>query len=196
MEERSNHRLLWIILIVVGLLLSCGLGALGGGLIGYAVGRNASVRGYQMPFQNPARPQQQIPVPEPRSETPSPRIIPMPPSFDLTKGGAVIVQITADSPAAAAGLQVGDIIVAVDNQSLGDTDLADLIHRYQPGDKVTFTVIRTGQQQTVEVTLGRNPDQDGNVPWVGLRYQTIPAGGNFRFQMPDQQQPSQDRWSS
>jgi putative serine protease PepD len=62
------------------------------------------------------------------------------------------------SPAEAAGLQAGDIIVAVDGEQITmDTDLSTLIVRYAPGDTVTLRVIRGSSAREVEVTLGELP---------------------------------------
>jgi S1-C subfamily serine protease len=40
-------------------------------------------------------------------------------------------------------------------------DLAARIGAHQPGDTVELTVLRDGRQQTVRVTLGRWPQQQG-----------------------------------
>ncbi len=57
--------------------------------------------------------------------------------------------------AAQAGLQVGDVIVQVDNQDVTDTSsLADVLANKNPGDKVSVKIYRGNQQQTVTVTLG------------------------------------------
>ncbi|GAA2231094.1 MULTISPECIES: S1C family serine protease [Kitasatospora] len=69
--------------------------------------------------------------------------------------GAVVVSTTQGGPAAAAGLQVGDVIT-----KLGDTDINSLgalttaLASLQPGGKVTVTFVRDGQRKTADVTLG------------------------------------------
>ena len=63
------------------------------------------------------------------------------------------------SPAEAAGLQSGDIIVAVDGEQLtADTDLPTLILPHAPGDTITLRVLRDSSAREVEVTLGELPD--------------------------------------
>ena len=63
------------------------------------------------------------------------------------------------SPAEAAGLQSGDIIVAVDGEQLtADTDLPTLILPHAPGDTITLRVLRDNSAREVEVTLGELPD--------------------------------------
>jgi S1-C subfamily serine protease len=69
--------------------------------------------------------------------------------------GIVIVSTAPNGPAAAAGLNTGDVIVQIDNtpitsvQSLGDALLSK-----NPGDTVSVTIYRGSQQMTVNATLG------------------------------------------
>ena len=65
-----------------------------------------------------------------------------------------------NSPAAAAGLEAGDVITAVDGDRVdADSDLADHILPHQPGDQITLTVMRGDDQMEVTVTLGTLPEQ-------------------------------------
>jgi S1-C subfamily serine protease len=72
--------------------------------------------------------------------------------------GVLIASVTPLGPASEAGLQVGDVILRIDNtpitsvQSLGDALLSK-----SPGDTVAVTIDRGGQQLTVNVTLGELP---------------------------------------
>jgi serine protease Do len=62
------------------------------------------------------------------------------------------------SPADKAGLQDGDIIVAVDGQPVdADHDLATRIMPHVPGDTVDLTVMRGSQTTQIKVTLGTLP---------------------------------------
>jgi serine protease Do len=62
------------------------------------------------------------------------------------------------SPADEAGLQAGDLIVAVNGEQIGpDADLATLILPYGPGDTVTLRILRGSSTSEVEVTLGVMP---------------------------------------
>ncbi len=61
------------------------------------------------------------------------------------------------SPAAAAGIRAGDVIVAIDGEQIsGKNPLADALMQYQPGDKPTFSVQRGNASTTIDVvvTLG------------------------------------------
>jgi S1-C subfamily serine protease len=72
--------------------------------------------------------------------------------------GALIQQVAPGSPAARAGLQPGDLITKVNDQPLdADHPLASVLAKTRPGDKVTITVLRRGQVNTVAVTLGAPP---------------------------------------
>ncbi len=77
-------------------------------------------------------------------------------------GGAKLTQITADSPAAAAGLKVGDTIKAVDKKSIAKyEDLAEQIRAHKAGDKLILSVVRGKELLEVTVTLGKRPQQPG-----------------------------------
>ncbi len=69
--------------------------------------------------------------------------------------------IFPDSPAETAGLQEGDVIVAVDGERLeGTRDLSSLILPHAPGDTITLRVLRGGATTEIEVTLGELPAPD------------------------------------
>jgi len=69
--------------------------------------------------------------------------------------GAQVDSVQSGTPADKAGLQQGDIITALDGQQITDqTPLVALLYQHKPGDKVTLTVNRNGQTQTITVTLG------------------------------------------
>ncbi|WP_084659030.1 S1C family serine protease [Thermogemmatispora onikobensis] len=69
--------------------------------------------------------------------------------------GSLIVSVTANGPAARAGLRAGDIIVAIDGQKVTDNQtLSDILVNKSPGQTARVTVYRGNQQLTVNVTLG------------------------------------------
>ncbi|MEO6345563.1 MAG: trypsin-like peptidase domain-containing protein [Candidatus Limnocylindria bacterium] len=62
------------------------------------------------------------------------------------------------SPADMAGLQAGDMIVAINGEQITvDTDLSMLIIPHDPGDTITLRVLRDNAEREVEVTLGELP---------------------------------------
>jgi serine protease DegQ len=72
--------------------------------------------------------------------------------------GVVVLAVTADGPAAAAGLQPGDIIVSIGGTPTPTvSDLYAALRRHEPGEKVEVRVLRGGDEQTVTVTLGDRP---------------------------------------
>jgi S1-C subfamily serine protease len=69
--------------------------------------------------------------------------------------------VFAGSPAAAAGLKDGDIIVSLDGTRVDEThDLSSLIVPHAPGDTVTLQVRSDGTDKTLKVTLGTLPPQN------------------------------------
>lgn len=76
----------------------------------------------------------------------------------------VVSDLVEDSPAHGL-IQTDDVIVDVDGQSAGrPQDIADYVATKAPGDTVTFSLLRDGQHDTVDVTLGEHPEN----PEVGL----------------------------
>lgn len=59
-----------------------------------------------------------------------------------------------NSPAEAAGMQEGDVIIKYEGEELGDRNMADLIAEKNVGDKVNITVWRDGKEIDLEITLG------------------------------------------
>lgn len=72
--------------------------------------------------------------------------------------GIVLSEVPADSPAGQAGLRRGDIITAIDAQSIGeDAPFINLLLQHQPGETVTLDVVRGAERMQVQVTLGERP---------------------------------------
>jgi len=88
--------------------------------------------------------------------------------------GAWVIAVIKGSPAEKAGVrgsdrevtidgdkaQVGgDVIIAVDGQPIQEMDdvIAYLVKAKRPGDSITLTVLRDGQQKEIQVTLGERP---------------------------------------
>jgi S1-C subfamily serine protease len=78
--------------------------------------------------------------------------------------GALIVSVTADGPAASAGLKPGDVIVEFGNTAVTNVQsLQDALLSARPGETVAVTVFRGKQQMRVNVKLGERPPADGQV---------------------------------
>jgi serine protease Do len=64
----------------------------------------------------------------------------------------------SNSPAQRAGIQAGDVIIAIDGRSVDRiSDLQRRIFGQQPGQKVSVTVQRFGTQRNFDITLGEAP---------------------------------------
>ncbi|NDJ77957.1 MAG: PDZ domain-containing protein, partial [Chloroflexi bacterium] len=69
--------------------------------------------------------------------------------------GAWVQVVYDDTPAAAAGLEEGDIILSVDDNALNDdVMLPDVLAEYEEGDVVMLTVLRDGEEIELDVELG------------------------------------------
>jgi putative serine protease PepD len=74
------------------------------------------------------------------------------------RAGAQVVSVSANTPAANAGLKNGDVIIAVDGQRIDSaTALVAQIREMTVGDKASLTIIRDGARQDVSVTLAAKP---------------------------------------
>jgi S1-C subfamily serine protease len=83
---------------------------------------------------------------------------------DIVERGASVQQVKNDSPAASAGLQSGDLITAIDGIAVETPlSLSAAVGAHKPGDTLTLTVQRKGEEQPREmtVTLGENPNKAG-----------------------------------
>jgi len=75
--------------------------------------------------------------------------------------GALVGQITPDSPAAQSSLKQGDIIVAVNGQAISDaSQLRTKIGMLDPNQTVVLKVVRNGNPENVSVTLGNFPSTE------------------------------------
>jgi putative serine protease PepD len=74
---------------------------------------------------------------------------------DPTLDGALVVEVESGSPADKAGLLKGDRVTALDGGAIRTSvDLTAQVRDRSPGDQVTFTVKRDGDDQQLTVVLG------------------------------------------
>ena len=72
--------------------------------------------------------------------------------------GAQVSEVRGGAPAAAAGLQAGDVITSVEGDSVASVqELQSAIDTRKPGDTVELGYVRDGATHTVSVTLGTRP---------------------------------------
>lgn len=76
-------------------------------------------------------------------------------SFGMDQArGALVADVTPDSPAAKAGLQSGDVIVGYDGRPvLNSSDLPPLVGLTEPGRKVDVNVLREGKEKSIAVKI-------------------------------------------
>ena len=73
--------------------------------------------------------------------------------------GALVAKVLPDSPALASGIKVGDIIVEFNKQEVvNSSSLPPIVGSSNVGVKLPVTVIRNGQEKTLNVKLGELPD--------------------------------------
>ena len=99
-------------------------------------------------------------------------------------GFALVVDVINGSPAAQAGLERGDMILALNGKTLSaENGLVDLLAAYEPGDEVTLQVYSSASQENTEipVVLGENPE-DAERAYLGIKYQDFTGMGDMQFQ--------------
>ncbi|MEO1037945.1 MAG: Do family serine endopeptidase [Pseudomonadota bacterium] len=75
--------------------------------------------------------------------------------------GVLLSSVIVDTPAEAAGLEQGDIVIAVDGDPVTDArGLTRRIGAFPPGASVALAVLRDGEEQIITVTLAERPGQD------------------------------------
>ncbi|CAE6908201.1 DegQ family serine endoprotease [Ectopseudomonas khazarica] len=82
-------------------------------------------------------------------------------SFGLDKpAGALVAQVLEDGPADKGGLQVGDVILNLnDKPIIMSADLPHLVGGLKPGEKAQLDVVRDGSRKTLNVTIGTLPEE-------------------------------------
>jgi serine protease Do len=86
-------------------------------------------------------------------------------SFGLdNENGALVTEVTRESPADRAGVSVGDIIVKFDGKPIHEmNELPRIVAATPPGSKTELEVIRNGERKSLTVTLDRlKDDADGD----------------------------------
>ena len=68
--------------------------------------------------------------------------------------GVLVGEVDADTPAAKAGIEVGDVITAVDGERVGSTgDVSSTIHRKKAGETAQIDLIRGRASRRVSVQV-------------------------------------------
>jgi serine protease Do len=118
--------------------------------------------------------------------------------------GVVVTDVTKDSPAEKAGIQLEDYIFEVDGRPVKDNSaLTSYISGLAPGTTVALKLIRAGAEKTVSITLGTFPDaapvtaggrggdeetdqsEEKAAGHLGVELQTLSAALRERMDLPD-----------
>jgi serine protease Do len=115
--------------------------------------------------------------------------------------GAIVSQVTPDSPASRGGLQTGDVITALNGQKIAnDSALQVAVSEMAPGTKITLGVMRDGKPVTLDLTVGQfqgnsqvasNDDEQGGqgsakTGKLGLAVGDLTADTRQQINAPDQ----------
>lgn len=84
--------------------------------------------------------------------------------------GAVVLDITPQSPAQKAGIIIWDLITKVDDTPIkSSADLRNLIGSKKPGTKITLTILRDKKERHITLTLDRRGDTTRNTSAPALK---------------------------
>ncbi len=89
---------------------------------------------------------------------------PLPDVGSIDQNGLIVGEVADDSPAAAAGLHVGDVITAIDGEPVTTHSvevLREAVAARHPGDTLRLSVLRDGESHELEATLAEHPDHKG-----------------------------------
>jgi serine protease Do len=114
--------------------------------------------------------------------------------------GAIVAQVTPDSPASRGGLERGDVITRVNDTSvINGSTLQVAVSEMAPGTKITLGVIRNGKPETLNLTVGEfhgnsevasNDSQDDSgsakTGKLGLAVSNLTADARQQINAPDQ----------
>ncbi len=105
--------------------------------------------------------------------------------------GALVASVQKDSPAAKAGVQPGDVVRAVDGQTVSNPrDLARNVAMVAPGTVTKLDLVRDGGTRTLDVTLGNLPGQGAEASaqhqgGIGLALAPITPDMRQQLDLPD-----------
>jgi serine protease Do len=103
--------------------------------------------------------------------------------------GALVADVTADSPALDAGIKTGDTILKVNGEDVSDPrDLARKVAKLEPGKTFPVEIIRNGKPMTLEVRIGTMPGDQAKAAVPG---DAAPAGARLP-ELGMQLRPAQD----
>lgn len=110
--------------------------------------------------------------------------------------GAIVAQVTPDSPASKAGLKQGDVVTELNGQKIEDSSALQVaISEMTPGTEVKLGVMRNASPMTINVTVGEynakgdqaaNGDNGSNKGKIGIAVGNLDQQAREQFNIPDQ----------
>ena len=97
------------------------------------------------------------------------------------RAGVFVSEVTADGPAAKAGIAARDVITKVAAAPVNDPQqVVDAVARHAPGDTLALTVysMAGGKEKDLTVTLGQSPT-DASKAWLGISMSGFPGFRGF-----------------
>jgi serine protease Do len=112
--------------------------------------------------------------------------------------GALVAQVTPDSPAAAAGFEQGDVILSYGGKQIEDLrDLTSAVADTKAGADVDVVVWRDGSETTIQAEIGQMPGQEqmaalsgdevpeqSDAPKLGLMLSQLTPEAREQFELP------------
>jgi serine protease Do len=110
--------------------------------------------------------------------------------------GAIVAQVTPDSPASKGGLKQGDVVTEVNGQKVDNaSSLQVAVSELTPGSSVKLGIVRNGQPTTINLTLGQyhgngeqadNAGEQGNhKARIGVTVANLDDQARQQFNVPD-----------
>ena len=113
--------------------------------------------------------------------------------------GALVAQVTPDSPAASAGFKQGDVILSYGGKQIEDLrDLTSAVADTAAGTEADVVVWRDGSEKTIKVEIGQMPGQDqmaalsgdeqpqeSDAPKLGLMLSQLTSEARQQFELPE-----------
>jgi Do/DeqQ family serine protease len=94
--------------------------------------------------------------------------------------GFYVSKVNKNSGAEKSGIKNGDVIIKLDNQSIGTyAELSGYINTKRPNDKIQVTIIRDGNTKVIPVTLTKN--EFISTEFKGLELENIDASDKKKF---------------
>ena len=113
--------------------------------------------------------------------------------------GVTAAELADGSAASRSGLRSGDVLVAIDGQPVDSpTDIVDAAHRSKPGSILTYTLLRLGTREMIQVKLAPVPQGNSVLYYVlaAVGVFTLIVGAAVRLRRPGNQSSFHFFWLS